>query len=884
MKVLHKVTWKALMNNRTRTWVTIIGIMLSAAMFTAVTTCASSIQYYMMGTAIAQNGAWHGRQLHINQPHVTALQGNPKVKDLLVFEKVGYAPIGSTNEYKPYLSVEAVVGELEGMVPFELTAGRMPKTSNELLIPNHLYANGQVELALGDTLELTLGDRLLNGVVRDQRSAYDPGETFSPRESRTYTVVGFYNRFPYMIEDYSAPGYTALTVSDGAGTYMSNAYIIMKNPWDIYQLLGNTTPHHNLLRTIGISLTSGFNQVLYGLSAILMGIILFGSVSLIYNAFSISVSERTKQFGVLKSVGATKRQIKSSVYFEAVVLSAIGIPLGVLSGILGIGITLHFTQGMFDTILSNGMVRLQLYVSPIGVAIAVLVAFVTVLISARIPAQRAISQNAIDAVRQTADLQIRAKRVRSPRWVYKLFGFAGLLADKNFKRNRKKYRTTVFSLFMSVVLFISASSFCSYLTGTVEQVVSIQNYDLSYTLFLDEMAPDAFNQQLATLEKTQKILCLDRHYQKLTIDDQYLNTDYLAGIREILESQALSFGGTEYQPDRRTDSVMLFVEDQAFSHWAKQQGLDPTFYYDRENIRAIAADRSTSWNTITQRYEPMKVLADANVPYTFQYVPDAMGDHRLTDLRQNDQGEELYIYTDQEGHTMEYTADHPLFRRQGVITHLVQESPLGSTESELTLIFPLSMQAAVTGQTEGGSILHYYFKADDHLGAERELENLLKQLPVSSQSIYNIRSGEESNRALVTVVNVFSYGFIILISLIALANVFNTISTNIALRRREFAMLRSVGMSERALHRMMNYECILYGVKGLSFGLVVAIFVTFLIYWVVNAGVVTRFYIPWYSITAAVLSVFLVVFATMLYAMKKIRGEDPISALKNENL
>ena len=280
----------------------------------------------------------------------------------------------------------------------------------------------------------------------------------------------------------------------------------------------------------------------------------------------------------------------------------------------------------------------------------------------------------------------------------------------------------------------------------------------------------------------------------------------------------------------------------------------------------------------------MKVLANANVPYTFQYVPDAMGDHRLTDLRQNDQGEELYIYTDQEGHTMEYTSDHPLFRRQGVITHLVQESPLGSTESELTLIFPLSMQAVVTGQTEGGSILHYYFKADDHLEAERELENLLKQLPVSSQSIYNIRSGEESNRALVTVVNVFSYGFIILISLIALANVCNTISTNIALRRREFAMLRSVGMSERALHRMMNYECILYGVKGLSFGLVVAIFVTFLIYWVVNAGVVTRFYIPWYSITAAVLSVFLVVFATMLYAMKKIQGEDPISALKNENL
>ena len=142
----------------------------------------------------------------------------------------------------------------------------------------------------------------------------------------------------------------------------------------------------------------------------------------------------------------------------------------------------------------------------------------------------------------------------------------------------------------------------------------------------------------------------------------------------------------------------------------------------------------------------------------------------------------------------------------------------------------------------------------------------------------------EENRSYIFVANMFAYTFIIMISLIAVANVFNTISTNISLRRREFAMLKSVGMTQKGFSRMMNYECLLYGSKALLLGLPVSCGITYLIYRAVTTAYETSFHLPWAAIGIAVLSVFLVVFATMMYSMSKVKKDNPIDALKNENL
>ena len=178
----------------------------------------------------------------------------------------------------------------------------------------------------------------------------------------------------------------------------------------------------------------------------------------------------------------------------------------------------------------------------------------------------------------------------------------------------------------------------------------------------------------------------------------------------------------------------------------------------------------------------------------------------------------------------------------------------------------------------------FCFHADDYRAAADAVWEAADEMNLPERKIQNAAENTAVMRALMTVVDVFSYGFIVLISLIALANVFNTISTNIALRRREFAMLRSIGMTHRGFRRMMNYECILYGLKGLIFGVPVACGVTYLIFRALSGGVVLHFYIPWYSIAIAVGSVFAVVFATMLYAMRKVSRGSTIEAIRCENI
>lgn len=126
-----------------------------------------------------------------------------------------------------------------------------------------------------------------------------------------------------------------------------------------------------------------------------------------------------------------------------------------------------------------------------------------------------------------------------------------------------------------------------------------------------------------------------------------------------------------------------------------------------------------------------------------------------------------------------------------------------------------------------------------------------------------------------------------MISLIAVANVFNTISTNIKLRRREFAMLRSVGMSDRDFNKMMRFECILYGARTMLLGLPLSGLLSYLIYKGMVAGTIdgadnVNFVSPWGSMAISLLGVLLIVFITMLYAVSKIKKENIIDTLRDD--
>lgn len=869
MNILNKVMLKTLKKNRTRTIVTIIGIILSAAMFTAVTTFISSLQSYMISVSIFESGDWHIQLPSLDVQEISAIEQNSEVSQLAMSENIGYALLtNSNNEYKPYLFVQGVDATFTETMPIHIISGRLAENSSEIILPEHLWQNGGVQYQIGDVLTMELGERSVNGTVVDQYTGYvdSESEDFNIRETRSYTVVGFYERPSF--ENYSAPGYTALTVIDSTinDDHSYDAYLKISQIGRVYDFgneLSNTMGYGviyntDLLMFSGASGYTTFQTVLHSLAAILIALIMFGSVSLIYNAFSISVSERTKQFGLLASIGATKKQIRRSVFFEALLLSAIGIPLGILSGIGGIGITLVCVGDIFSSFYSSNLpISLSLSVNIWAVLIAAVVALITVLISAWIPAKRATRITAIDAIRQTGDISAKARNVKTSKLTYRLFGLEGMIARKHFKRNRKKYRATVISLFMSIVLFISASSFCAYLKDSITDVFEPKNYDLTYYVNMEGLQDQTVVQIYSMLQGVSGVTessYLTSVYCDLDLPQKYLTDAY---------AEARDENSQEY-------AKVYAVDDETYLKFLAENGLDEALYMNAEAPLGIASANTERFNYATQRYESYTVL-NTDTPAFDILVFDSERYNALT----SEQMEELE------------NMDEFYYAVPVTIGAVFDELPIGVDGNKdgatIALMYPESLISAVSPYLADTAIV-MYFEVDDHSTVNDKMAELLTKNGLDNSYLYDLGAADETNRNLILILNVFSYGFIILISLIAVANVFNTISTNISLRRREFAMLKSVGMTQKGFNKMMNLECLLYGFKSLLWGLPASFAVTYLIYRSINAGYTTNFYVPWLAIAIAIFSVFAVVFATMIYAMGKIKNDNPIDAMRNENL
>lgn len=880
MNIFGKVTCRTLGKNKVRTIVTIIGIILSASMITAVTTSIASFQKYLLDCAIYREGDWHVWLEGVPQEEADGLLAEEDVESGFLAQEIGYADIGSNNAYKPYLYVLGTDELFLEKMPVYLTDGRMPKSSEEILLPRHLSENGGVEYALGDTLTLELGKRYWDGESLNQFNPFygedevSAGEELRVQEKRTYTVVGFYERPNF--ENFSAPGYTAITLWDESRPSECVSVIFrMENPKHAFSYFEASSyggvNNSDVLMYEGASKYTRFYQIMYNLAAILIALIMFGSISLIYNAFSISVSERTKEFGLLSSVGATKKQIRRMVFLEAMYVSCIGIPLGILAGVGGIGVTFYCIGDKFYSLYGIREVALKVHVSPLAILAAALLAFVTVLISAWVPSHRATRVTAIEAIRQSGDLHIRAKEVKTSKLVYRMFGLEGMLGQKNFKRSRRRYRATIVSLFMSVVLFISASSFCTYIVDSMNGVFLQYDYDIHYQWWdsaehLHESERDLHTVQEALKDTEGVTKCSG---MKMVMRYIHLEPDWLP--KETKEK----FEENGWHMDTMELQVKIFgVDDVTYRAFLKEKGLKAEDYYDTEHPLAVALAQDCAFSRKAEKVEKT-ILLDTSVTELslklqdkekWQALYEEMGKENLT-IEEEDTLEEKSSY--------DFTAE---------IGAYVDSLPFGLDSSYTYgayLLYPVEVYDSFVKE-DGDNII--YFKATDHAVVYENLKKAASENKLPVDGLYDVYETSEDEKNLVTVMEVFAYGFIVLISLISLANVFNTVSTNILLQRREFAMLRSVGMTSSGLKRMLDYECVLYGIKALAFGIPVAFGVTYLIFRTVSEGYDASFYLPWQAVTIAVGSVFAVVFSTMLYTMRKIGKDNLIDALRNENL
>lgn len=866
MNIFNKVTLQSMKKSRTRTIVTVIGVALSAAMITAVSTFAVSLQNYMVNGAIQKYGDWHVEFLDVPPSFVREQAADSRVADTAAFEEIGYAVLeGGKNPDKPYLFLAGFSPDTYASLPVNLISGRLPENSGEILIPAHVAANGGVGYQVGDRLTLQVGSRRKGGAVLGQHDPYSPEETLVGAEpagrdtlalgaEKTYKVVGICERPAF--EEATAPGYTVITRWDGTGTGDNlSVFVTLKQPRQVRSYAEGVPGSYarvfndDVLRFMGLSDDAIFNGLLYSIVGILVALIMAGSIFLIYNSFTISLNDRVRQFGILLSVGATRKQLQNSVLFEGLCIGALGIPIGILVGIPGIKLVLSLVSANFGNIMYD-TVPLTLKVSVPVLAAAAAVSMATILISAYIPARKAAGAPVMECIRQTGEVRLSAGMVKTSKLAARILGLEGTLALKNFKRNRRRYRSIVLSLTLSVVLLVTASTFSSHLKRAAEGAVVDSDYDICFCARdMDEGELFALYDKLRTADGVY-----ESSYQAVAAYTAAVNTeDFSEGYRE----------SAGYGPEGEVVELPMdvqFIEDKLYWDFIESLGLSPAEFTGPDAPLIAVAKAKKADEGETGKSSLINMFAKPGISLSLKPVMDGGAETRAG-LGRN----VVLVFVDT------------------IPLDTLPKPPSEVTPYVFLAVAPYGLKADFVNPGTRTD-LGLTFRSETPSQSTAEMEAMIRGAGTAcGYTLYNMQKMLEQNRNITFVVDVFTYVFVAMISLIAVANVFNTISTNIRLRRRELAMLRSIGMSDREFRKMMSFECILYGARTLFLGLPTAGILSWLIYrWMVWGGAEIDFMFPWDSMGISVLGVFLAVFVTMLYAVGRIRKENIIDALRDD--
>lgn len=879
MNVMRNFTLRSLKRNKKRTAVTIVGVAISAAMITAVTVFVASLVGFIQRGTIADGGNWHAEIRGVEARNIGVIRDSGDVQTAVLSRDLGYAFLeGSEPGHKQYLYLRQYGAGGFDQMSVRLISGRLPERSGEVLVSSYL-AEEKADYTAGSSVTLKIGDIVLAGGDKVKGNDYIPYEydddgniinepVFTPRRTESFNVVGVMDA-PGLERSWSSAyavlGYideSSLAPSDSVDVYVTVPSVSRSIYDDMTALAERAgaaggTYNNDLLRYYGIVMEDNVYSFLQGFMAVIILIIMVASISLIYNAFAISVAERSKQLGLLASVGATKRQKRASVYYEGFFIGIIGVPLGILAGIAGMAITLAAIQPVLESLFTVALgVKLTLVAPPLALAASVTLSAVTIFISAWIPARRASKIMPIDAIRMTREVKLTRKAVRTSGAIRALFGFEAEIALKNLKRSRKRYRSTILSLVISLVLFLTVSMYASITARLSGASYEGYNYDIAV--------------YYSGASETEKQL--DGKIAQLGHVKEYTASYSLNGFVSI-EAGQLSDVANDYLEMQtgmplgaKIDFMasMIALDDAAFAKYAQEAGLNAADFADAQSPKAILINYGQSnvffGNNVKKAAgEILSVSAGETLTFT-------AGDPEMQSPSGSDAALTVGALTDK--------------RPMGVLVGGLSTAAFVVTDDVWNAVVK-GFSAERLKQLSDISAINNtsYITADDDQKLEKQILELAQGHGVN---VFNIKSAARAEQNMQLFLGVFVYGFIILISLICIANIFNTVSTNIALRRREFAMLRSVGMTPKSFGKMIRFESIFYGIKGLLYGIPISVAVAFLLFNMQRSVMSSEFTLPWVSYGFAVLMILVIVSATMLYSTSKIKRENILDALKEE--
>ena len=840
MNILNKFTIKSLKLNKKRTIVTIIGIMLSTALICGVAGLVSSFQNSLIDWARTNDGNYHVTFKNVSSDKAQYVTENQKVKDYFISSSLGWANLEESKATnKPYLHVLAYDKKALENYGVVLTDGRLPQNPNEIIITESVLTGARVFLKIGDTITLNIGTRKSNDdyYLNDDALYTEGDESIVDTKEKTYTIVGFMETLD--VENLYSPGYSALTYMDETPSAIDIS-VLYKSPKEYEKTTKDICKTLNLnfdedvyvnsdfLRFQGV-MSYGMLRVLYAIAGVIIFIIVVSSVFVIRNSFSISVAEKNRQYGMLSSVGATSKQIRRNVIFEGMVIGLIAIPLGILLGIVAIMILLKIVNYLLADMLSG--LGFTYSINLLAVLISVAISIITIYLSCLIPARRAAKISPIESIRGNNDIKIKAKKLRTSKLTKKLFGIGGVIASKNLKRSKKKYRTTVISLVISIFIFISLSSFLTLGTKTSQ----FYYMDFKFNVYVHSLS-DANTQIYEKISKLENVDNSAYCYQSsLDID----NIKY-----------ASEFGKKFLENDPQPTGIAFMVyNNEYFKKYIKEIGLKESDY----KTAVILLDYDTFYNedgskTVDRIYS-LKSGDKVNVKSGDKEKTLTIS--KFTDVKP--MGQEAVYY------------DH------GIIV---------VSEDYIKEVFKEDVNNS-----------DYYHLSDLFIKSSKpqELENTLNDLikqggDYYGLTVFNYETYMKQEQRMLLVVKIFLYGFITVITLIGVTNIFNTITTNMILRSKEFAMLKSVGMSSKEFNKMIRLESIMYGTKSLLIGIPLGILGSYGMYKAFAQGIDLGYTLPLPAIIISIIFVFIIVRITMKYSLNKINKQNIIETIRKDNI
>lgn len=848
MNILNKLTIKNLKLNKKRSLGTIIGIILSVALICAVSNMVSSFRETLIQNAINESGYWHIRLYNVSNDKLKRLKLNKDIDNIYTISEDGYAKLDTIkNEYKPYLKFYGMNKEAFNNLEFKLIKGRFPKDDNEIIISEHLNKNGKANLKNDDEITVNVGDRvtLEDDYVLNDSNPFDKGnEIIKNPNTKKYRVVGIIKRPDVSFEPMSAPAYTTITTSTNKDNF--SVFISLKNPRDknsFVELLGASnydevvnmginnprydyTLNNELLRWEALKFSDSTFSMLLSIAEVVIFIIIFTSVFCIRNSFAISTTEKMRMYGMLSSVGATKKQIKKSVLTEGFILGLIAIPIGIICGIIAVFVLLKIVNLFLGDFLFNNIDGMVFKVSFVAIIISIILGFVTIYFSAISSAKKASKVSPIDNLRNTNDIKISSKKLKTPKLIKNVFKTGGVLAYKNLKRSKKKYRTTVVSLTVSIFVFISMFTFIN--EGFKQSGNYYQNYDYNYRItFNNNSSMDEIN-EIRNLDSVNASYLVYYAKPSILIDD----------ISKINPKEPL-----ECEYDKNDKCIKK---------------------YARLNI--ILLDDSTFKSYVKKVKGNYDYLKDKSI-LTDMY--------RFYDNKSKKEYEDR-IYTYKSGDTID--------------SKLLNDDNMSIDIGLVSNIMPYGFENVYSN---GGYIVlnNKYFNNIDYYGADLMIDSLDTEqltnniLNIDSElNYYDMDEEAKAEKSIVIVISIFLYGFICVITLIGVTNIFNTITSNMELRQKEFAMLKSVGMTKKEFNHMINLETLFYSSKSLIYGSILGIIGSYFVHRAFAGKIDTQFVLPYKAILICILFVFIVVYMIMKYSMNKINKQNMIETIRKENI